>query len=749
MDLTDHYDSEPLEREPYELHAASTDLPPADPTAAAIDGSRDEPDTGEPTAVLRPVAVPPSDTKDPRHYINRELSFLAFNARVLAQARDTSIPLLERLRFLTISCTNLDEFFEIRVAGLHQQVHFNLTKRSADGRTPADTLNGVAEQAHRFVDDQYRVLNETLLPALEREGIAVRKRSTWTAAQAQWTEEYFRREVLPILTPLGLDPAHPFPRILNKSLNFILSLAGKDAFGRAGDLAVVQAPRLLPRLIPVPAEIATVPHEFVLLSSVIHAHVGQLFPGMKVKECWQFRVTRNGDLFVDEEEVDDLLRALKGELSRRNYGDAVRLEIAADCPPDIYEFLLEQFELSHADLYLVNGPVNLNRLSALYDLVRRSDLKYPAFIAGTPKELPPGADLFEAMRKGDLLLHHPYQSFAPVVEFVRQAAADPQVLAIRQTLYRTGADSPLVGSLLEAARAGKEVTVVVELRARFDEAANIELATRLQEVGAKVVYGVVGYKTHAKMILVVRREGSLLRRYVHLGTGNYHTGTARIYTDFSLLTANERIGQDVHNLFQQLTGLGRVTRLQSLLQAPFTLHRSLLALIEHETQEAKAGRPARIVAKMNSLTEPKVIQALYRASQAGVPIELIVRGLCCLRPGVPGLSERIRVRSIIGRFLEHHRIFWFHASGQELVLLSSADWMERNFFRRVEIAFPIDDARAKAAVIAQGLQAALDDSQQAWELLPDGQYQRLRPEGRERGKGAQQFLLARLAERWG
>jgi polyphosphate kinase len=684
------------------------------------------------------------DVRHPRNFLNRELSFLAFNQRVLAMASDNSIPLLERLRFLTISCTNLDEFFEIRVAGLRQQIHFGLNKRTADGRTPTETLGAISQRAHGFVQEQYRVLNQKLLPAMEQQGIVVRRRGDWSLPLARWIAGHFEREVLPVLSPIGLDPAHPFPAILNKSLNFIIPLEGKDAFGRSADMAVVQAPRLLPRLIPVPPEIATAPHEFVLLSSVIHAHVGQLFPGMKVKGCFQFRVTRNSDLFVDEEEVEDLLRALKGELGRRNYGEAMRLEVAANCDPEIYQLLLEQFQLTEDDLYLVDGPVNLNRLSALYDLVRRSDLKFPSLVAGMPKEIAPGANLFESARQGDLLLHHPFQSFAPVVEFVRQAAVDPDVLAIKQTLYRTGSDSQIVDALIDAARQGKEVTVVVELRARFDEAANIELATRLQEVGAKVVYGVVGYKTHAKMCLIVRREAGVLRRYVHLGTGNYHSGTARAYTDFSLISAREQLGQDVHHIFMQLTGLGKVSKLQSLLQAPFTLHKTLLALIDHEAQEARAGRRARIIAKMNSLTEPKIIQSLYRASQAGVSIELIVRGLCCLRPGISGLSDNIRVRSIIGRFLEHQRICYFYAGGEELVYLSSADWMERNLFRRVETAFPIEDPRLKATVIAQGLQAYLDDNTQAWRLNSEGEYERIVPSAGERSRSAQSSLLARL-----
>jgi polyphosphate kinase len=684
-------------------------------------------------------AAPLLDPRDPQHHINRELSLLAFTTRVLEQAKDPATPLLERLRFLTISSTNLDEFFEIRVGGLKQQLALGGAQAGADGLSPRDTLEAVSRKAHDLVAEQYRVLHEVLLPALAAEGIRVLRRQDWTPAQQEWCQAYFDREVLPVLTPVGLDPAHPFPRVLNKSLNFVISLEGSDAYERASDTAVVQVPRLLPRLIRLPEAVAGGPHDFVLLSSVIHAHVGELFPGMRISGCYQFRVTRNSDLWVDEEEVDDLLHALKGELTSRNFGDAVRLEMPAQCSPYISQFLLSQFELAPVDLYKVNGPVNLHRLVALYDLVNRPDLKYPPFTAALPRG---PSNVFELIRKGDVLLHHPFQAFQPVLDLVRQAAEDPHVLAVKMTVYRMGAESPIGEALLAAARAGKEVTAVVELRARFDEATNIDLATKLQEAGAKVAYGIVGFKAHAKMCMVVRREGTTLRRYVHLGTGNYHTGTARSYTDLSLLTCDERLGDDVHRLFLQMTGLGRVVSLKRLLQSPFTLHERLLELIDREAAEARAGRPARIVAKMNSLIEPKVIEALYRASQAGVSIDLIVRGICGLRPGVPGLSETVRVRSIIGRFLEHSRIYYFLAGGQELTYCASADWMQRNFFRRVEVAFPIDDPAVKAAVLQDGLWNYLQDDARAWELRADGTWQRV-PRAAGAPHSAQDALLAR------
>ncbi|MFN3198122.1 MAG: polyphosphate kinase 1 [Bradymonadia bacterium] len=661
-------------------------------------------------------------TVTPDDFFNRELSVLEFNRRVLYQARNPATPLLERLRFLTISCSNLDEFFEVRVAGYKQQVAFGLNQTGPDGRSPQEVLRRISDTAHGLVSEQYETLNTHILPALEEVGIRLLKRSVWDAAQAAWIEEYFEREVLPVLTPMGLDPAHPFPRVLNKGLNFIVSLEGLDAFGRDSGVAVLQVPRCLPRIIGIPETVSGKADDFVLISSVIHAHIGELFPGMKITGCHQFRVTRNSDLFVDEEEVDDLLRALKGELANRNFGDGVRLEVAANCPQHMVDFLLGRFALSEADLYRENGPVNMHRLVALCDLVDRPELKYTPFTPGLPEGLSEKADIFASLRKHDLLLHHPFDAFAPVVEMVRQAAQDPDVLAIKQTLYRTGKKSPLVEALIEAARSGKEVTAVVELRARFDEAANIGLATKLQEAGANVVYGVVGHKCHAKLLLVVRREGNRLRRYVHLGTGNYHSGTAKAYTDFSLMTADPDLGHDVHQLFMQLTGLGRLTAFKKVIQAPFRLHKTMVEHIRREMEHARAGRPARIIAKMNSLSEPAIIAQLYQASQAGVEIDLIIRGICCLRPGVPGLSERIRVRSIVGRFLEHTRVYYFENGGDEVVYCASADWMERNFHRRVEACFPVEDPELFLRIKEEGLLSYLKDDTQAWLLQPDGTY---------------------------
>ena len=678
-------------------------------------------------------------------YINRELSLLAFNRRVLDQAKDPGTPLLERLRFLCISSTNLDEFFEIRVARLQQQVASGSVQAGLDNRTPQEVLKRIGEEARRIVAEQYRVLNEVLIPELDKEKIRFVRRTEWSTEQEAWVRQHFENELLPVLSPLGLDPAHPFPKILNKSLNFIVSLKGRDAFGRSSGIAVVQAPRALPRGVPPPPGTGAGPHDFVFLSSIIHTHVNDLFPGMEVTGCYQFRVTRNSELFVDEEEVDDLRRAVEGELLARRYGDAVRLEVADNCPSDMAAYLLNKSDLGPDDLYRVNGPVNLLRLLAVPELVDRPDLKYPAFTPGLPARLVRSKDIFETLRGGDILLHHPFESFAPVVDFVRQAAADPKVLAIKQTLYRTGRESAIVDALIQAARTGKEVTVVIELRARFDEEANINLSAALEEAGAHVVYGIVGYKTHAKMILVVRRERTRLRHYVHLGTGNYHDRTARVYTDFGLLTCDDAIGNDVHKLFLQLTSLGRVSKLQKLLQSPFTLHKELLQKIEREAEHARRGKPARLTAKMNALVEPNIIQALYRAAQAGVKIDLIVRGICCLRPGVPGLSDNIRVRSIIGRFLEHTRVFCFHNDGKDEVYCASADWMDRNFFRRVEVVFPIEDKALRGRVLKEALGRYLADNTQAWELQPDGSYTRLTSDGAE-PVSAQATLLKELTQ---
>ena len=678
------------------------------------------------------------DLRAPQHYINRELSFLEFNQRVLDQAFDESVPLLERLKFLCISCSNLDEFFEIRVAGLKQLQELGGAQLAADGLSIPEQLAAIHDRATRLVADQYRCLNSLLLPALAAEGVPLLGPSEWSARHSEWLEQYFEREIEPVLSPLGLDPARPFPRIQNKSLNFIVRLEGKDAFDRDSELAIVQAPRSLPRVVPLPGEGAH--RACVLLSSIVQAFVHKLFTGIKVIGCYQFRVTRNSDLFVDEEEIDDLRRALEGELAQRRYGAAVRLETSSDCPQDMVMFLQGQFASNGLDTYPVAGPVNLNRLSAVYELVQRPDLKYPIFTPGTPRRLVGATDLFACIRHKDVLLHHPYQSFAPVMDLLRQAAADSQVLAIKQTLYRAGHDSPLVDALVAAAHAGKDVTVIVELRARFDEEANIELSNRLQEAGAHVMYGVVGYKTHAKLTLIVRREAGGIRRYCHLGTGNYHPRTARHYTDYGLFTCDDEIGQDVHEVFLQLTSLTQTPKLNRLTQSPFGMHEMVLSKLAREAEHARAGRAARIIVKMNALVDPQAIEALYRASCAGVKIDLIVRGVCCLRPGVPGVSENICVRSIVGRFLEHSRVFYFENGGAPDMFCASADWMERNFFRRVEVAFPVHRER-HAERILRDLDFCLQDNCQAWKLQPDGRYVRISPGG-ERAVSAQSELLA-------
>lgn len=684
------------------------------------------------------------DLVRPELYLNRELSILEFNRRVLERAQAGSVPLLERLRFLCIVSSNLDEFFEIRVAALQEQAVHGADHPGPDGLTPTDQLRQIADVAHRLVRQQYVILNDHLIPELAEHDIRFLKRSDWTPAQARWIRRFFSQELLPLLSPQGLDPAHPFPKLLNKSLNFVVLLEGTDAFGRVNGTAVVQVPRLLPRVIHIPPHVTKRPHDFVFLSSIIHAYVRDLFPGMEVGGCYQFRVTRNSNLFVDEEAAEDLREAMEGELPSRRFGDEVRLEVADNCPEETVRFLMEEFQLSRQDVYQCNGPVNLHRLITIPDLVDRPDLKYRPFTPGTPKPVLQNEDMFERLRAGDILLHHPFQSFTPVLEFIRRAADDPQVLAIKQTLYRTGLDSEIAKYLVQAAEAGKEVTVVIELRARFDEEANIELARDLEEAGAHVVYGVVGYKTHAKMTLVVRREGRQLRRYVHLGTGNYHARNARLYTDFGLLTGDALIGEDVHKIFHQLTALGQPRRLKRLLQAPFTLHKTLLRYIEREAAHARRGKQARIIAKINALLDPRIIQALYAASQAGVKIDLIVRGPCALRPGVRGVSDHIQVRSVVGRFLEHSRIFYFFHGGEELVYLSSADWMGRNFFRRIEVAFPVLDKDLKQRVIQEGLLSYLKDNTQAWMLREDGTYLRCRAKGRKL-RAAQDLLLKELA----
>ncbi len=676
-------------------------------------------------------------------YLNRELAALEFNFRVLAQARDPRMPLLERMRFMCISSSNLDEFFEVRVAVLRQHISYGDARPGPDGLAPGEVLARIRERALELVGEQYRVWAEELQPALAEEGVRFLTRDRWSARQKRWLQGYFRNEILPVLSPLGLDPAHPFPRILNKSLNIAVVLEGRDAFGRAGHMALVRAPRSLPRLIRLPAQVSDAPCEFVFLAGLLQQFADEMFPGFKVQGSYQFRVTRNSELTVEEEEVENLASALTAELIERGFARPVRLEVAENCPKPITDLLMANFELSEQDVYRCAGPVNLSRVVSIFDQVDRADLKFRPFTPRLSPALAQGANVFEVVGKRDVLLHHPYESFQSVMEMLRQAATDPDVLAIKQTLYRVGSDSPLVEHLVEAARAGKDVTVVVELRARFDEEANIRLANRLQSAGVQVVYGVVGYKTHAKMLLVVRREGRKLRRYVHLSTGNYHQITSRLYTDIGLMTAHAEIGEDVHKVFQQLSGLGPTIKLTRLLQSPFTLYKGLLQRIEREISHAGAGKPARIIARMNALNEPGVVEALYRASAAGVEIDLIVRGACTLRPGLPGISERIRVRSIVGRFLEHSRVYWFANDGAPELFCSSADWMERNLMQRIEVCFPILDATLAQRVYDETLANYLGDNAQAWILQPDGRYERA-ARGDDPAHSAQRTLLAKL-----
>jgi len=693
-----------------------------------------------------PLPVPSLD--DSSLYIHRELSQLQFNIRVLEQSLDESYPLLERLKFLLIFSSNLDEFFEIRVAGLKKQVTYAREQAGADGLQPHQALARISELAHEQIDRQYRILNEVLLPELAKQQVSFIRRRHWTAKIKTWVRRYFREEIAPIVTPIGLDPTHPFPLLVNKSLNFIVELEGIDAFGRDSGLAIIPAPRLLPRIIRVPEEVGGAGANYVFLSSMIHAHADDLFHGMKVKGCYQFRLTRNADLSVDTEDVEDLARALRGELLSRRYGDAVRLEVADNCPEHLTSFLLKQFGLGESELYRVNGPVNLTRLFSVTGLDSHPELQYAPFTPAIPKLLKNSENIFSVIGKQDILLQHPYESFTPVIDLLREAAKDPSVLAVKQTLYRSGANSEIVDALVEAARNGKEVTAVIELRARFDEESNLQLASRLQQAGAVVIYGVVGYKTHAKMMLILRRENGELVRYAHLGTGNYHAGNARLYTDYSLLTSDEALCEDVSKLFSQLIGMGKTLRMKKLLHAPFTLKKTLLDLIAQETQNAAEGKPAHIILKVNSLTDAKMIKALYKASQTGVRVDLIVRGMCCLRPGIPGVSHNIHVRSIIGRFLEHSRVFYFHNGGDERLYLSSADWMERNLDRRVETCFPIEGKKLVTRVKKE-LEAFLTDNTQSWLLQPDGSYVRNSPSGNQIPRSAQAILLERLASQPG
>jgi polyphosphate kinase len=669
-----------------------------------------------------------SDTLDnPNYFINREFTALAFQERVLQLAKDQRIPLLERLRFLSICCGNLDEFFEIRVAGLKEKVALLSRKPNMDGLLPEEILNQLSKNIHLLSDDIYHTFNSQLLPALKKEKIYFLSCEDWSEDIHLWAKHYFKNEILPIVSPIALDLAHPFPRLFNKSLNFIISLQGRDAFDRTIDYAVVHAPRSLPRIIHLPSELCTDGGDyFVHLSSIIQTHIHRLFPGMEIKGCYPFRLTRNSDLFLREEEIDDLAIAVQRELFSRHYGHVVRLEIDKHCPHDIVDFLLVKHHLHHDDAYYCDGPVNLQRYYSAIARIDRPELKYPPLVVQYPQYIHEKRNVFSVLDEQDILLHHPYQSFDVVIDFVRQAASDPNVLAIKQTLYRTHSESVMVKALVEASRSGKEVTAVVELRARFDEESNLKLANRLHEGGVLVLYGVMGYKTHAKMTLVVRRTHGKLKRYVHLGTGNYHEQTTKHYTDFGLLTCDSTIATDTQVIFQQLTGLGKAVKLKALYHSPFTLQKHLLNHIEECQIAAQAGQQAEINIKVNGLTDKSMIKALYQASQAGVKINLLVRSLCCLKPGIPGVSENIRVLSILGRFLEHHRVYHFQISDKEYYYCSSADLMDRNLYHRIEILFPILDENCQKRIKQEIFKNYLKDNSNAWEMQEDGSYKAVR-----------------------
>lgn len=674
-------------------------------------------------------------------YLNRELSQLAFNRRVLAQAENKQIPLLERLRYLCICSSNLDEFFEVRIASLLAN---RIEGEHIDPPELSAALERTSIECHQIVARQYELLNKEILPQLAHKGIHLLRHEDRNDAQRAWVKQYFEQNVRPLLTPIGLDPAHPFPQVLNKSLNFIIELSGKDAFGRGTAIAIVKAPRVLPRVIRLPDGLSDKKGvSFCLLSSVIHAHIAELFTGREITAYSQFRVTRNSDLWVDEEEVKNLRQALQTELQSRQFGVGVRLEVASNCPEHLAQFLLEQFSIERNRLYAVKGPVNLVRLSELVDLVSEPALRFPPFSPTLPHHLQ-NENIFSVLKKRDVLLHHPFQSFQPVVDFIRSAAHDPNVMAIKQTIYRTGMNSDLMEALIHAAQRGKEVTVIVELMARFDEEANINWAVKLEQAGAQVVYGVVGLKTHAKVALVIRREDNALHFYAHLGTGNYHPTTTKFYTDFGLLTSHRELTAEVNEVFIHLTTLTKPRNLNHLWLAPFSLQKEIIRAIRNEAQIAREGRPARIIAKMNALLDESVIRALYAASADGVKIDLIVRGACALRPGVAGLSENIRVRSVIGRYLEHSRIYYFRNDLAHDVYLSSADWMNRNLFRRIEVAFPILDKVLKKRIITEGLDPYLKDNTNAWHLNCDGVYQQKKARTRQAAFSAQAHLMNTL-----
>ncbi len=696
------------------------------------------------TQVVSKTEMPkkPKVEYDNNCFINREISSLLFNARVLEQSLDTRHPLLERLKFLLIFSRNLDEFFEVRVAKLKLQSLLGVESYGPDGLSAKAVLKRLSELCHNYTQKQYQILNDLLLPELEKQQIFFLKREDWNDEHRAWITNYFETEVAPVISPLALDPAHPFPKLVNKSLNFIVSLKGKDAFGRESRLAIVPAPRALPRIIKLPKNDESDKDEFVFLSAIIHDNIDNFFHGMKATGCYQFRVTRNSDLNVKEEEIEDIAAEVQGKLFNRRYGSAVRVEVVDTCPDNIKSFLIDEFELTEQDLYETSGPVNLQRLFALFDMIDRPDLVYPEFSPEIPEQLLADKNLFDSIRAKDHLLLHPYCSFNPVLDLLRQAARDPHVMSIKQTLYRAGHDSQIVEILAEAARRGKEVTVVVELKARFDEQENLGLASRLQEAGAVVCYGVVGYKTHAKMMLILRKEAGVYRRYVHLGTGNYHVKNAKVYTDYSLFSCNEDLSEDVHKIFQQLTGMGKTLPMKCVFNAPFTLQKRLLRLIDNEIAVAKRGKPARIILKVNGLSERVMIAKLYEASEAGVKIDLIIRGICALRPGMPGISENITVKSVVGRFLEHNRAYYFSNANPQ-VYCSSADLMERNLASRIEVCFPILSPKLQSRVL-DDLLMFIEDEGQSWLLDSSGDYRLITDKPNQ--KLVQQILLDKHCE---
>ena len=676
----------------------------------------------------------------PAHFINRELSWLEFNQRVLEEAKDRRNPLLERVKFFCIVSSNLDEFFEVRVAGIKQQMESEVVERSLDGLTATETFRAIQKRVRRMVDDQYACWREQLVPQLAAQGIRFLDFSECDGAQIEWLDNYYRAEVRPVLTPLAIDPAHPFPQLLNRSLNMIVQLEMAMAGQPLRHLAVVQVPRVLPRIVKLITE--TSRQDYLFLGDLIGHYLADLFPGTRILGYWHFRVTRNSELYIDEEEIANLLKAVENELHNRRQGDAVRLEVDHDCPPEIRRALLGTLHLAEDDLFVIHGPLNPTRLMAVYQGDHSPELRDPPFVAPVAAALRDQTDLFAAIRQRDILLHHPYESFNSVVEFLEQAAEDPNVMAIKQTLYRTGGDPRIIGGLMNAVKNGKQVTVVVELRARFDEANNILWARQLEEAGVHVVYGLVGYKIHAKVCLVVRRDDDSIRRYLHLGTGNYNPTTARIYTDIGLLTCRPDFGEDATNLFNLLTGICQFQEMRKLLVAPFDLHERMLKMIRRETDNARKRLPARIVGKMNSLVDPHLIKALYEASQAGVKIDLLVRGICCLRPGLKGVSTNITVRSVVDRYLEHSRIFLFENACQPELYLSSADWMQRNFFRRIELAFPIEDGNLRERLTSEVLGISLADNVKAWFLRADGTYQRPALRAGEKPHRSQSEFLA-------